>query len=139
MINIKPKIYQSAESMIPKVIVIWCISSVILGMFLFELIPSIVIPLMCGIMSFISYWSIKALLRFQKSNKTSLSKGLHNSIISFFWFGGILGAVMFIGNGIHLTFVVNEPDGAYLLMMGVFPLGISVGASSEWALSDNFK
>lgn len=139
MNNIKPKIYQSAEDLIPRVIAIWCISAVFLGMILFELIPSIVTSLMCGIMFFISYWSIKALLRFQKSNKTTLSKGFYDSIIGFFWLGGILGTVMLIGNGIHLTFVVNEAAGAYLLMMGVFPLGISVGASSEWALRDHFK
>jgi len=138
MSNIKPKIYQSAEILIPRFIVIWCISSVFLGIFLLEIIPSIVIPLMCGIMSFISYWSIKALLRFQRLNNTTLSKGLYDSIIGFFWLSGILGTVMFIGNGIHLTFAVNEAEGAYLLMVGIFPLGVSVGASSEWALSDNF-
>lgn len=139
MNNIKPKIYQSAENLIPRVIVIWCISSVFLGIFLFGLIPSMVIPLMCGIMSFISYWSIKALLRFQKSNGATLSKGVYVSIISFFWFGGILGAAMFIGSGIYLNFFAGEADGAYFIMMGVFPLGISVGASSEWALRDHLK
>jgi hypothetical protein len=138
MSNIKPKIYQSSENLIHRIIVIWCIASVFLGIFLLEIIPSIVIPLMCGIMSFISYWSIKALLRFQRLNNSNLSKGIYDSIIGFFWLSGIWGTIMFIGNGIHLTFFVNEADGAYLLMAGVFPLGVSVGASSEWALSDNF-
>lgn len=139
MNNTKPKIYQSAENLIPGVIVIWCISSVFLGIVLLELIPSMVISLVCGIMSFISYWSIKVLLRFQKSTKAALSKGVYNSIISCFWFSGIFGAAMFIGNGIYLNFFAGEADGAYFIMMGVFPLGISVGASSEWALRDHLK
>lgn len=138
MSHIKLKIYQTTENVIPIVIVIWCISSVFLGVFLFEFIPSIVLPLMCGIMSFIGYWSIKVLLRFQKSNKAALSKSVYDLIVGFFWLGGILATVLFIGNGIYLTFVAGEVDGAYIIMMGVFPLGVSVGASSEWAPRDYF-
>jgi hypothetical protein len=133
----KPQYLEITDKWAFKVVLLWCVASLIIGVTFVEVTIGIAAPIMTLIMLFAGKYMVKLLLSIQKTNPV-LTPKIYNFAIMFFWGAGIYGCLTFIFKGSF-----GEMDAAnstyFIITASMFPLGSSIGASEMWRSKESYE
>ncbi len=138
----KPKYYKLTELWAPKILIVWHIAMLLIGLIFIRTSDGIIFPILGVVFSYAIFYGVREVLEFQHKNKGHMSRELFDSAVFFFWILNILVFLMFIISLIIPIFtgdfmIVNA--GIFLLSFFPSSQGGALGACKAWEMREVFE
>ncbi len=139
---IKPKYYKLTELWAPKILIVWHIAMLLIGLIFIRTSDGIIFPILGVVFSYAIFYGVRKVLEFQHKNKGHMSRELYDSAVFFFWAFTILYFLVFL---VALLIPIIEGDfiivdsGIFLLSFFPSSLGGALGACKAWEMREVFE